>query len=138
MHSSVWQKCICILFPLLNLRRLSDRQTAISYQASLSQQPVSTLTPYQKLKFCIIENLRSEGKEKQSQGSPGAFPPSLGHPRGLCAFSIRKGGRECLGPKILCTQNGPTGFSQREIVFPTMVTLVWRGGVPPSDGVRPF
>ena len=35
LHSSVWQKCISILCARLNLRGLSDRQTVISYQASL-------------------------------------------------------------------------------------------------------
>ena len=33
-----------------------------------------------------------------------------------------------MGPKSVCTKNGPTRFSQRQILFvPTMVTLVWRG-----------
>ena len=45
-----------------------------------------------------------------------------------------------LGPKSVCTKNGPIRFSQWEIPFcPTMVTLVW-GAVPPpcSYGVQPF
>ena len=36
--------------------------------------------------LCIIEKLRSEGKEDQSRGSPGAYPPSPGRPRGLWAY----------------------------------------------------
>ena len=36
--------------------------------------------------LCIIEKLRSEGKEKQSRDSPGAFPPFPGRPRGLWAY----------------------------------------------------
>ena len=39
------------------------------------------------------------------------------------------GARGGLGPQNLCTKNGPIRFSQLQIsLFPTMVTLVWRGG----------
>ena len=38
-------------------------------------------------------------------------------------------GEEGGGGNSLCTKNGPTRFSQRQIsVFPAMVTLVWGRG----------
>ena len=52
-----------------------------------------------------------------------------------------------LRPNTLCTKNGPTRCSRLQIsFFPTLITLVWRGGgevqggTPPpfSYSVRPF
>ena len=46
--------------------------------------------------------------------------------------SIRRGGEwegRGLGPKILCAKNGQTRFPRCKCsFFPTLVTLVWRGG----------
>ena len=60
----------------LNLRRLSDRQTAISYQASLiitaASQYSDTVSRIEK--SCKIEKLSSQGKEEQSR-APEPFPP---------------------------------------------------------------
>ena len=71
--------------------------------------------------LCIIEKLRSEGKEKQSQGGPGAFPPSPGRPRGLGwgKIGLRPRGVTDVhfptpppppfGPAVTRTPDGPTG-----------------------------
>ena len=55
------------------------------------------------------------------------------------------GGGGGLAPRNLCTKNGPTRNSQRQILlFPTMIALARRGGPGlggyprPSYGVRPF
>ena len=47
----------------------------------------------------------------------------MGAPREV----LERGGG--LGPKSLCTKNGPTRFSLLQIVMP-IVTLLWRGGAP--------
>ena len=49
------------------------------------------------------------------------------------------GGRGGLGPKKFCTKNGPTRFSLFQITFfPTVVTLIWRGGGFPGGGYPPL
>ena len=58
--------------------------------------------------------------------------------RRMVITTTEGGGRGGLGPKRLCTKNGPTRFSLlQNLSFPTMVTLVGGGGVPAGDPSSP-
>ena len=73
-----------------------------------------------------------------SSSAAGAPKPTGAIPTGVCplprgaSFEGGGGGEGGMGPKRLCTKNGPIRFSRWQILpFPTTVPMVWGGGDPP-------